>query len=340
MFGTGRDHGNEGARKHISRFGTGTGADPRERSGIVSDCPANGSGVTPGAGSRWPAVGLAAVLLAAPATPSAAADREGPKADFYSYLPAAPDISLPEINIPFWTDDLNKAKRAYKEGRYGRAIRFFRKASEDGNIVADWYLGHMHAQGRGVPRDDAMAYTYYARVADHYDPDERDKKRLRIIVDAMLRIADYQRTGIPAAGIQRNAAAAMRTYMKLATVYGHPAALYALGVMNISGEGVKRNPQQGLKWLMAAARKRYAPAEAYLGELYLDGRIVRADRTRALMWYMLARQSARPEENPEIYDRALQIEANTAEDERIEAEARARVWDGQYPTPRRRTSSN
>ena len=260
-----------------------------------------------------------------------AADREGPTADFYSYLPAAPDISLPEIDIPFWTDDLKKARRAYRDGRYRRALKFFRRSSEDGNIVADWYLGHMYANGRGVQRDDATAFTYYSRVADHYDPDERDKKRLKIVVDAMLRIADYQRTGAEAAGIRRNPQAALRTYMRLATVYGHPAALYGLGVMNIDGVAMKKNPQQGLKWLIAAARKRHAPAEAYLGELYLEGRIVRADRTRALMWYLLARQSARPEENPEIFDRTLQIEANTSEDQRIEAEARARVWDGQYP---------
>ena len=80
-----------------------------------------------------------------------------------------------------------------------------------------------------------------------------------------------------------------------------------------------------------AARKRYAPAEAYLGELYWEGKIVRRDRTRAVMWYSLAKESARPEENPEIYDRALQLEANVSEDELIEAEARAKVWDGQYP---------
>ena len=83
---------------------------------------------------------------------------------FYSYLPAAPDIRLPEFSIPFWTDDLKKAKRAYKSGDYPRALKLFRKASDDGNIVADWYLGHMYRQGRGVPRDDATAYSYYNRV--------------------------------------------------------------------------------------------------------------------------------------------------------------------------------
>lgn len=290
-------------------------------------------------GSHWQ-IGLVFRLLALVVcatgfvlAPAAAADDDGqgPLSQFYSYLPAKPDIRLPDINIPFWTDDLKKAKRAYKSGNYDRALKLFRNASEDGNIVADWYLGHMYSQGIGVARNDAMAYSYYTRVAEHYDPDEDDPNRLKITVDAMVRLADYQRRGAVNAGIQPDPRGAAQSYLKIATAYGHPAAQYALGVMTIRGEGVKKNPSQGLKWLMAAARKRYAPAEAYLGELYWEGKIVERDRTRALMWYILARQSARPEENPDIFDRAIQLEANAGEDERIEAEARAKVWDDQYP---------
>ena len=49
------------------------------------------------------------------------------------------------------------------------------------------------------------------------------------------------------------------------------------------------------------------------------------------MWYILARESARPEENPEIFARAEQIEASVGACERIEAEARAKVWEDRYP---------
>jgi TPR repeat protein len=277
------------------------------------------------------AISSSLVVLSPAASATDSDSGSGGLSEFYSYLPATPDISLPDISIPFWTDDLKKAKRAYRNGNYQRAVKLFRRESEDGNIVADWYLGNMYRQGRGVARDDASAFTYYSRVADHYDPDETDKTRLRIVVDSMVRIADYQRTGAVNAGIEPNPSVAARAYLKIATAYGHPAAHFSLGVMSIRGEGVKKNPQQGLKWLMAAARKRYAPAEAFLGELYWEGKIVRGDRTRALMWYILARQSARAEDNPEIFDRMLQLEANVGEDERIEAEARARVWNTQYP---------
>lgn len=286
-----------------------------------------------------PLLAIAAAIFMLAGLARAAGDDSGPLADFYSYLPAAPEISLPDISIPFWTDDLKKAKRAYRNGNYDRAVKLFRRASDDGNIVADWYLGHMYRQGRGVPRDDARAFTYYTRVAEHYDPDEGDQNRIRIVVDAMVRLADYQRMGAVNAGLQPNPQAAARSYLKIATAYGHPAAHFALGVMSIKGQGMKKNPQQGLKWLMAAARKRYAPAEAYLGELYWEGKLVRGDRTRAVMWYMLARQSARQEENPEIFDRALQLEANVGQDELIEAEARASVWNEQYPAKSGRGAS-
>jgi exopolysaccharide production negative regulator len=265
--------------------------------------------------------------------PSFAAD--GPlsdlASDFYSYLPAAPDIKAPDFDfIPFWTDDLKKAKRAYKNGEFDRARKFFQKASEDGNIVADWYLGHMYRLGRGVPRDDAKAFSYFSRVADAFDPDESDKNRLRIMIDSLVRVGDYYRDGSQPAAITPDLERAIRIY-HLAATYGHPAAQFALGDMQINGEGMRPNPDQGLRWLMNAARKRYAPAEAKLGDLYWNGDIVKRDRTRALMWYLLARSTTRVGDAPEINGRLDRMLSESSEAERLEAEARATVWADQYP---------
>ncbi|MFO1035042.1 MAG: tetratricopeptide repeat protein [Hyphomicrobiales bacterium] len=251
---------------------------------------------------------------------------------FFRYLPAAPDLKLPKIRItPFWTDDLKKAKRAYNDGNYPRALRLFRRESEDGNAVADWYLGHMYRLGRGVPEDDAIAYSYYQRVAENYDPDEQDYKRLQIMVDSQIWMASYLRTGIPGAGVDADPQQAARTYLRLASTYGHPEAMFALGVMNIKGEGVKQNPQQGLKWLTAAARKRHAGAEAYLGDLYWKGGIVKQDHIRALMWYTLASETANRVDDSDILSRYARMRDGMEDDERLEAEARARVWSDQYP---------
>jgi TPR repeat protein len=280
--------------------------------------------------TRNAVIALLAMMLLGLAPAARAEDGD---AGFFSYLPAAPKLNLPDLDItPFWTDDLKRAKKAYNKGNFGQAIKFFRRASEDGNIVADWYLGHIYRKGRGVPRDDATAFSYYSRVADSYDPDEPDQNRLRIMVDAQLRVADYYRIGITDAGIKPNYRFAASSYLKIASTYGHPGAQYSLGLMNIRGQGVKKNPQQGLKWLIAAARKRHALSEAYLGDLYWDGKLVQKDRTRALMWYILAQQSTKPSEFPSIYDRYNELNSSAKDDERLEAEARARVWADQYPT--------
>jgi uncharacterized protein len=270
---------------------------------------------------------FACQMLVAPAL--AADDEQG--AGFFDYLPAAPEIKLPTIDIPFWTDDLKKARRAYNKGDFARALKFFRRESDDGNVVADWYLGHMYRLGQGVSRDPSVAYTYYSRVAEKHDPDEQDMKRVRIVVDSQIRLADYSRIGIPAAGLEANPAAAARTYLRIASTYGHPAAQYALGEMNMIGEGVAKNPQQGLKWLTAAARKRHPAAQAMLGDLYWSGRTVKKSETRGLMWYVLAVETAKPEEDAQIINRYNELMSFADESTKLEAEARARVWSEQFP---------
>ena len=82
---------------------------------------------------------------------------------------------------------------------------------------------------------------------------------------------------------------------------------------------------------MTAARKRYAPAETELGDLYWTGQVVQHDRTRAIMWYMLAQSTTRPTDAPEIQGRLDKMRAQSTEAERLEAEARATVWADQFP---------
>jgi uncharacterized protein len=262
-----------------------------------------------------------------------ASDQDAPEgaSGFADYLPAAPEIKLPKIDIPFWTSDIKKARRAYRAGNYERALKFFREESDEGNVVADWYLAHMFRLGQGVQRDPSVAYSYYSRVSESYDPDEDDKKRLRIAVDSQVHMAHYLRVGIKDAGLQANPQGAARAYLRLASNYGHPAAQFALGEMNIMGQGMKKNPQQGLKWITAAARKRHPDAQAYLGDLYWTGSHVKRNEARAVMWYILAAETALPEEDPEIFDRYNELMATVDGDVRLEAEARAKVWAEQFP---------
>lgn len=270
-----------------------------------------------------------ACLVALSASPALAQEEEG--SGFFQYFPAPPKIKLPDINIPFWTDEVKKGRKAYRNGDYEKAARSFRKASEDGSPVADWYLAHMFRLGLGVTQDDAIAHSYYQRVVGGYAPEDLSGRRLQIVVDSQLRLANYLRTGIPEAGIEADPEGAAKQFLRIASAYGHPGAQFALGVMNLRGEGMKKNEQQGLKWLTAAAKKRDPEAEAYLGDLYWSGKVVQKSETRALMWYVLANENARPDEHARIISRYKELLGNVDEETRLESEARARVWAEQYP---------
>ena len=274
---------------------------------------------------------LLAALTLGPAAQAADGDEGDTSTGFLDYLPAAPEIRAPNLDfIPFWTDDLKKGKNAYKEGDYRRARKYFGKASEEGNLIADWYLGHMYRLGRGVDRDHAKAFSFYSRVADNYNPDEDNSNRLKIMVDGLVRVADYYRLGSKTAGIPQDFDRSIRIY-KTAATYGHPAAEYALGLMHIRGQGVKKKPELGVKWLLKSARRRFAPAEAKLGDLYWKGDFVEASRTLALKWYILAQSTVRAEENPEIVERYRALMTEVSDEERLEAEAQATVWSDRFP---------
>jgi TPR repeat protein len=253
--------------------------------------------------------------------------------NFFSFAPATRQLATPQVkSLAPWAENMKKARLAYSSGNFENARFFLEKASDEGDIVASWYLGHIYRVGRGVTADTGKAFHYYSIVAETFTPDEPDPRRLRITIDALVRVADIYRVGDKAGAVEPNPKAAFKLYNTAAS-YGHPAAHYAQGLMTLKGQGVKANPSKALKWLFLAAKKRYAPAEALLGELYWKGEIVKGDRTRALMWYVLATQSARPEDNPEIFDRYNVLMGEAAEEQRLEADTRARLWAEKYPLP-------
>src|SRR5690606_13286264 len=55
--------------------------------------------------------------------------------------------------------------QAYGEGDFTRAAELWRPAANAGDINALFYLGVLHDQGQGTPKDPGQAFTYYERAA-------------------------------------------------------------------------------------------------------------------------------------------------------------------------------
>lgn len=72
---------------------------------------------------------------------------------------------------------------------------------------------------------------------------------------------------------------------------GDVAAQNALGFRYATGEGVKLNEVEAVRWFTRAAEQGYVPAQAKLGSLYYSGRGVPQDVNRAYFWMVVARMS-------------------------------------------------
>jgi TPR repeat protein len=281
-------------------------------------------------------IGLAGLTLALPLAGAGSALAQTASADsfgaqFYSFVPAAPTIEAPKSNdLSLWQNDYKSGQAAYRAGDFAVARDHFERAADAGSPMANWYLGTMYRLGQGVTADPAKAFGYYRQVAVSYDAEQPNTRLMQMTVDSLVRVADAYREGNAAAGIERDMPRALNLYT-MAAGHGHPAALYGIGLVYLAGDGVKQRPDQGVKWLMRAARKRYAPAETMLGDLYWDGKIVEQDRTRAIMWYRLAQQTARPDDQAAILSRFDAVLSASSAEERSTGEALATQWSQQYP---------
>ena len=55
---------------------------------------------------------------------------------------------------------------AYKKGNYAAALKEFKKAAEKGEASAQFYLGTMYYNGKGVLQNDAKAVVWYTKAAE------------------------------------------------------------------------------------------------------------------------------------------------------------------------------
>lgn len=125
-----------------------------------------------------------------------------------------------------------------------------------------------------------------------------------------------------------------------------PVSLFELGKRYITRNGVPLNSGLGIKYFAAASRKRYEPAEAMLGALLYEGKIVKQQKVFGLALLTAAVNSASGVEEwawiRSTYEEALitATKAEEAEAVRLAVEWRAKdphspVLDGSPPIPSR-----
>jgi len=150
--------------------------------------------------------------------------------------------------------------------------KWYRKAGDQGNIIAQLNLGNNYAHGLGVSQDYAEAAKWYRKAADQGDA-----------------IAQYSLGNCYAKGqgVTQDYSEAIKWFRKAAD-QGDVMAQYSLGFDYANGQGVTQNDAEAVKWNRKAAEQGFAPAQSCIGYNYEKGLGVTQNYAEAVKWYRKA----------------------------------------------------
>ena len=77
--------------------------------------------------------------------------------------------------------------RAVMDREYGEAVTWWRPLAEAGSALAQWNLGQLYVQGRGVPKSPSNAIDWYYRAAAQFRK-AGDREHALMVLDNMREI--------------------------------------------------------------------------------------------------------------------------------------------------------
>jgi TPR repeat protein len=143
-------------------------------------------------------------------------------------------------------DSERKGLIAFNATNYATALRIFRPLADRGQVLAEYVIGLMYANGQGVPQDFGQAMKWHRKAADQGEP------------KAQFSVGVMYFKGL---GTAVNHAEAFKWYRRAAD-QGDPAAQYNLGAMYAKGEVVAQDKVTAAMWYTVAATARVRAAEA------------------------------------------------------------------------------
>lgn len=167
---------------------------------------------------------------------------------------------------------VKKALDLYNEKRYEEAVPYLRKAAEQKQPHAQYWLGRCYANGKGVSKDDYEALKWYRKAAEQgYDKAQ---------TNLGLRYATGK-------GVSQDYYEAAEWFRKAAE-QGYASAQYSLGFSYEKGQGVSQDYYKAAEWYLKAAEQGHKKAQNNLGLYYEKGRGVSQDYYEAVKWYRKA----------------------------------------------------
>jgi TPR repeat protein len=249
--------------------------------------------------------------------------------------------------MPASVGPAEQAYSAYQKGDFDTARTLWQQAATAGDTSAQYNLGLLYAEGRGLVRnpDAAMTWWRLAARSGHLQaqhnlalaylggetivPGVADEPRMEEAISWLRKAAEgglassrftlgsvlHARAATPK---EQSAALA---WLIAATQQDHREAQLFLGNCYFDGEGVGVDRREALSLFLKAASHGHAPAQDRLAALYQRGDFVRADKVEALAWARLAGLSGLASAQQRQQDLEVEMSASDIEAATLRANA-------------------
>ena len=149
------------------------------------------------------------------------------------------------------------------------AVKWYRRAAEQGEAIAQNNLGGMYENGCGVEQSNVEAVKWYRKSAEQG------------FFRAQYNLGEMYYYG---RGMEQSDVEAAKWYHKSAE-QGYINAQNDLGWMYANGRGVEQSNTEAVKWYRKAAEQGNANAQNDLGRMYVNGCGVEQSNVEAVKWY-------------------------------------------------------
>ncbi len=181
----------------------------------------------------------------------------------------------------------------YYQGRgvpqdYAEATRWLRKAAEQGNVAAETTLGIIYSQGlQGViEKDYPQALMWFIFAASQGDSEAKELRDDLAMKMTPVQVGEAQKL----AREFKPADVYAKTVQELRVIAekGDVAAQFQIGLIYYSGQGGSRNYLEALNWFKKAALQGHPLAQYNAGYMYEKGEGTPQDYIEAAKCYRLA----------------------------------------------------
>jgi hypothetical protein len=154
------------------------------------------------------------------------------------YNPAPlPDPGAPAKVPSDKASDVSGGWAAYNQGDYRIAFAMLQKPAQDGDGLAQYYLGMMYLKGQGPPKNVNLGFEWLSKAA------------LAGCADAQAYMGSFNRRGFI---VPQNFTESMRWYL-LAAKQNHENSQYRIALMYYTGEGVQQNLKEAYMWAVISS---------------------------------------------------------------------------------------